>query len=188
MTIFAALAALGAAITAFFFRKGGIYNPKTLPAPSTSPVAPSLPIAAPSMPQTAPASKITVEQFCTFVRDYEGKPGDLNYLLNNPLDCRPSPVGYLPKYGNVEIIDTDTDPRYLFHVGKFARFDTYALGWEYGVNMVHFIAVNHPDETIATFFNNFAPSGDKNDPERYAEVIAGECKVPVNCTLAQLFG
>ena len=125
--------------------------------------------------------------FVTAIRDYEGKPGDLNYQLNNPGNCRCSPVGYLAKYGKVECIDTDTDSRYHYNVGKFARFPTYKLGWEYLQNLVHFIAARNPTWTIADFFDHYAPSTDSNDPNAYAHFVAKRCGVSVDTTMDKLF-
>lgn len=140
-------------------------------------------------PQTSIASEPSMlERFATAIRDFEGKPGDLNYMLNNPGDCRPSPVGYLAKYQPVEIVDTDTDPNYPYHVGKFAKFPTYELGWEYLLNLIQYRAELHPDWTILEFFQNYAPSTDKNPTLQYAETVAGQCGVAVTCTLKELFG
>lgn len=163
--------------------------PESIPNPT--PVAQSQPATPPSaqvVAVTAPTVGAMLLKFCLAIRDYEGKPGDLNYMLNNPLDCRPSPVGYLAKYQPVQIIDTNTDPQYLYHKGKFAKFKDYATGWEYGLNMVHFMAVNHPTWTLADFFNNFAPSSDSNNPNAYANSIAKTLGTSVNITLQELLG
>ncbi len=151
--------------------------------PTPTPITPLT--EAPVVSQTHSKDMLTI--FCTALRDFEGKPGDLNYLLNNPGDCRPSPVGYLAKYQPVVIIDTNTNPKYLYHKGKFAMFPTYAIGWEYLVNLVHYTAVKHPDWTILDFFKNWAPSSDNNNPTAYANNVAVKCGMPVNSTLAQLF-
>ncbi len=118
-----------------------------------------------------------LDTFCLAIRDYEGKPGDLNYINNNPGNCRPSPVGYLPKYGKVTIAHTAS--------GDFAHFETYALGWEYLENLVHFRAELHPNWTFVDFFSNYAPSKDKNNPQDYAQNVADHCGVPVTTTLSQ---
>lgn len=146
--------------------------------PTTTPEAPNQPIATISM----------LDTFCTAIRDFEGKPGDLNYQLNNPGDCRPSPVGYLTKYQPVIIIDTDTNPEYPYRVGKFAKFPTYELGWEYLENLVHFTATNHPKWTILDFFQNYAPSSDRNNPNEYAVFVSQRCKLSPDTTLQVLFG
>jgi len=150
-------------------------NPADLP--MNLPVAPAV---------NAPVSRVTpppaptsmLEEFCTAIRDYEGKPGDLNYMLNNPGDCRPSPDGYLAKYEPVEIIDTNTNPHYLFHKGSFAKFPSYAIGWEYLVNLVSHTIFMHPNWTFVDFFNHYAPSSDANNPNAYAAYVAGRLAVP----------
>lgn len=158
---------------------GWIYPNVPLPMPSND--STHTPVSAPKPP---PDKSSNLVRFCTSIRDYEGRPGSLNYQLNNPGDCRPSPVGYLPKYGLVEIIDTNTDPRYLYHKGKFAKFPTYALGWEYLLNMVHFTAANHPAWTLYDFFAHYAPTKDGNSPKPYAENVAKRCGISPSDTLA----
>ena len=146
-----------------------------------------LPMNAPDTPPVVPPThQSMLESFCLAIRDYEGAPGSLNYRLNNPGDCRPSPVGYLPKYGNVEIIDTNTDPRYLYHKGKFAKFPTYALGWEYLMAMVKAKAQKNPTQTIAQFMAAYAPAKDSNDPGKYAAFIASRLAVDVNYPMAKI--
>lgn len=117
--------------------------------------------------------------FCTAIRDFEGKPGDLSYLNNNPGNCRCSPVGYLPKYGHV------------LCVGGFAKFPSYELGWEYLQNLVFHRAVLHPNWTILDFFADpklgYAPPSDKNPSAQYAAFVAARCGVPVSTTLQALF-
>lgn len=115
-----------------------------------------------------------LEKFCLAIRDFEGKPGDLNYKNNNPGNVRCSPVGYLPKYGNVKCVN------------NFAVFPTYALGWEYLNNLVHFIAVSHPTWTILDFFKSYAPPS-TNPTRKYAIFIADRLGVPVSTTLNNLF-
>ena len=199
----------GLTITWRFFRKGGVYNPEMkdftdisyLPPqdavnkPSVSPTLTATPVLPPntitstSTPKTPLNGQIMLGKFCEAIRDFEGKPGDLNYMLNNPGDCRPSPVGYLPKYEPVEIINTDTDPRYPFHIGKFVKFPTYELGWEYLQTMVHMMATNHPTWTLIDFFNHFAPASDgSNDPNKYAKFVANRLSVIPTATLKEVLG
>ena len=147
------------------------------------------------MPPTAPLPTETVntvpsmlETFCGAIRDYEGKPGDLNYMLNNPGDVRPSPVGYLPMYEPVVIVDTDTSTIYPFHKGKFAKFPTYEIGWEYLMNLVHYTATIHPDWTILDYFSHYAPTSDGNAPLPYADYVATACGCTVDNSLQFLLG
>lgn len=107
----------------------------------------------------------------TGIRDYEGNPGSLNYQLNNPGDCRPSPYGYLPKYEPVIIIDTDTDPAYPYHKGKFAKFPTYATGWTYLLNLLQNMIQTHPNWTLNDLMSAYAPSTDGNAPDAYGAFL-----------------
>ena len=104
----------------------------------------------------------------TGIRDYEGLPGALNYQLCNPGDCRPSPEGYLPKYEPVVIVDTDTDPAYPYHKGKFAKFPSYAIGWTYLLNLLRNMIENHPNWTLNELMAAYAPATDANEPLAYA--------------------
>lgn len=174
--------AVGLVGTIALFRR--YYMPKEHTSPEPPPGVLDL---APNLAVQATPKKDMLTIVCTSIRDHEGKPGSLNYLLNNPGDCRPSPVGYLPKYGHVEIIDTDTDPRYLYHKGKFAKFTNYDLGWEYLQALIHSYAVIHPEWTLLDLFKHYAPSGDNNNPNKYAIFVAKRCGVSVDITLRSLF-
>jgi hypothetical protein len=119
--------------------------------------------------QAQPAPVTPLVKFCTSIRNYEGKPGDPNYVNNNPGDFRYYFGGYLPKYGVVK-----ESP------GGFAVFETYELGWEYLVASVTEMCDNHPTWNFLDFFNRYAPSSDGNNPELYAQTIAGEMGVDVS--------
>jgi hypothetical protein len=130
-----------------------------------------------TVPTTVPESKPDMlTTFCTAIMNFEGGPGDLNHLNNNPGDFRCSPVGYLPKYGNVKCVH------------NFAVFPTFELGWEYLVASVHYRAAAHPNWTILDFFENYAPPSDNNPTEKYAQTVAAACGVPVDTTMRALFG
>lgn len=120
-----------------------------------------------------------LDTFCGAIRDFEGKPGDRSYLNNSPGDMRCSPIGYLPKYGNVICND------------GFAKFPTWDLGWEYLQNLVFHRAELHPDWTILDFFADpklgYAPVSDNNPSAKYAAFVAARCGVPVTTTLRVLF-
>lgn len=150
----------------------------------------TMPMNAPEIPTpipAAPQSQISLlEKFCTAIRDFEGAPGDLNYQLNNPGDCRPSPSGYLSKYEPVEIIDTDTNQQYLYHRGKFAKFPTYELGWEYLLALVEEMAKSHSQWTILDFFSDYSPSSDGNQPSLYALFVARRCGVETDCLMSKI--
>lgn len=130
---------------------------------------------APQSEYEAPHVDSALDIFCGAIKDFEGKPGDLNYKNNNPGNTRCSAVGYLPKYGNVKCVN------------NFAVFPTWNLGWEYLQALVHYRATEHPNWTILDFFINYAPSSDRNNPAHYAATVAGKCGVLVTCTLKELF-
>lgn len=113
-----------------------------------------------------------LDKFCTAIRDFEGVPGDLNYKNNNPGNCRCSPMGYLAKYGDVKCIN------------NFAVFPTYELGWEYLENLVYYRIEAHPTWTFLDFFNVYAPTGDNNNPNNYANHVAAQCGVSVDTVLS----
>lgn len=109
-------------------------------------------------------NKATLNNFCLAIRDHEGNPGDLNYKNNNPGNFRCSSVGYDRKYGIVLCVETAS--------GKFAKFETYELGWLYLQNIVKERINKHPDWTLIDFFSNYAPSTDGNNPVLYAKYVA----------------
>ena len=147
--------------------------------PPTTPITPNPAITATLTTNPPIMTTSKLDTFCGAIRDFEGVPGDLNYQNNNPGNCRCSAVGYLPKYGNVLCVNTAS--------GKFAKFPTYALGWEYLQNMVLYRAELHPTWTILDFFNTYAPTSDNNPTLHYATVVAGKCGVPITTTLKALF-
>ncbi len=153
-------------------------NDPIVPIVVDPPTAPISPVDQSNM-QTYPDARVQatsrLEAFCGFIRDFEGKPGDLNYKNNNPGNCRCSKVGYLPKYGNVKCVN------------NFAVFPTYALGWEYLLNLVSHRAALHPTWTILDFFTNYAPSTDGNSPMNYAKNVATKMGVGITTTLQDLF-
>lgn len=146
-------------------------NPVNKPSDSAPIVQDSAP--SPETPQLSP-----LEHFCLAIRDYEGKPGDLNYQNNNPGNCRCSSVGYLPKYGKVLCVKTAS--------GMFAKFPTYQLGWEYLMALVVERIHQHPDWTILDFFKNYSPSTDNNNPARYAAYVASRIAVDVSYKIKNL--
>lgn len=111
--------------------------------------------------------KNRLEEFCLCIRDYEGKPGDLNYKNNNPGNARCSSKGYLSKYGNVKCVN------------NFAVFPTYELGWLYLQNLVKSKITEHPEWTILDYISNHAPKSDGNNPLTYANYISARMKLPI---------
>lgn len=179
MTILTLIATISAAAAAFFseiyYKKKPPQDPEMLyiPLPETPVSPPETP--KPSNPIPMPPKKDMLAIFCTAIRDFEGKPGDLNYKNNNPGNFRCSPVGYLPKYGNVRCVN------------RFAVFPSYELGWEYlEASVMHWAAL-HPTWTIVDFFTHYAPPSDNNPTLTYAANIAAKCGVPVSTRLKDLF-
>lgn len=170
LSIMGAIIIVAGTISALFFKKGGIYNPT-----EQKLELPVLPLDAPPAPKYSPTEDM-LSVFCLAIRDFEGKPGDANYKNNNPGNCRYSTIGYLPKYGNVRCSPAG-----------FAIFPTYELGWEYLLNLVHFMAIQHPNWTILDFFNTYAPESDNNPTKRYASFVAKRCGVAVDYHLRDLF-
>lgn len=144
--------------------------------PSTDNTITEIPITTPEAPKQAQDESSKLDVFCTAIRDFEGRPGDLNYRNNNPGNCRCSPVGYLPKYGNVRCVN------------NFAVFPTYELGWEYLQNLVLQWASLHPNWTIIDFFTHYAPASDNNPTIAYAKNVAAKCGVSTFTTLRELLG
>lgn len=128
------------------------------------PIAPPLPqeTVPPTVPPAPePVKESKLETFCLAIRDYEGKPGDLNYRNNNPGNCRYSSQGYLKIYQPV-----------LRDTRGFAIFKNYETGWLYLQNLVRAKIQANPKQSIAAFFEVYAPASDNNDPKRYAQVVA----------------
>lgn len=125
----------------------------------------NIPVNTPIIEPENPSKKETLLNLMfEAMRDFEGKPGDLNYKNNNPLNCRCSRVGYLPKYGNVKCVN------------RFAVFPTWELGCEYGKNLILHKAKKHPEWSLTTFIGHstegWAPAEDNNHPENYASYVA----------------
>lgn len=132
-------------------------------------VSNSTPVAV-SSPKASGKSMLTI--FCNGIAQMEGA----NPKNNNEGNCRCSPVGYAPMYGNVKC-----------NPNNFAVFPTKALGRTYLENLVHHRAVMHPNWTFYDFFSNYAPSSDGNDPNHYAKWMANYCGVVPSMTLRELF-
>lgn len=106
--------------------------------------------------------------FCNAIKEYEGKPGDRNYKNNNPGNCKFSPVGYAPKYGDVK---KDKD--------GFAIFPTWDLGFLYLENLIKSKVAKHPNWTILDYIKDHAPSNDNNNPTLYASYVAQKCGMSI---------
>jgi hypothetical protein len=129
-------------------------------------------VSTPSAPeQVAAPSPTMLDKTCLAIRDYEGVPGDANYLNNNPGNCRYNPDGYLAKYEPV-----------TKSAAGFAIFPSYQIGWEYLENMIAQRIENHPNWTLLQFFegvpdasgtlqDGYAPTSDGNNPALYAAFV-----------------
>ena len=118
--------------------------------------------------------KITKLAEC--IRDFEGKPGDLNYRNNNAGNCRYNNSGYRSIYGNVR-----KDKR------GFAIFPTWDQGWLYLQNMIFSWArSSKADYTILELINEYAPTSDGNDPEAYANNIIKRMGISAHTKLKDL--
>ena len=139
----------------------------------------SLPMNAPELPAepeaVATPSVSMLTNFCLAIRDYEGSPGDANYINNNPGNCRYNEAGYLPIYEPVKR-----------SVDGFAIFPTYALGFLYLKNMIREKVMNNPTQDILQFMSIYAPTSDGNDPAKYAEFIAGRLNVDVTYPMSKI--
>lgn len=107
-----------------------------------------------------------LNEFCLAIRDYEGKPGDLNYRNNNP--------------GNIRGAN-----------GKFLKFKTMDEGMAYLKDYVTRACTGKhkaykPDFTIRQFFNVYAPSGDNNNPDKYSNWVAKRINLPVTTKIRDL--
>ena len=105
-----------------------------------------------------PKSKL--DELCLAIRDYEGKPGELNYRNNNPGNCRCSSKGYKPIYGKVKCVN------------NFAVFESMEKGMLYLKNLIKSKISEHPNWTLIDYISNHAPKEDGNDPVRYTNVVA----------------
>jgi hypothetical protein len=171
--IYIIYAFLAATLAAVFYR---FYTPPETAVPSLdnqpviAQVVPQTPAVSPKTPATAPIDpKVRLDAFCDALARFEGA----NPANHNRGNTRCSPVGYLPKYGKV-----------LCNPHGFAVFPTDALGDEYLHELVHHRVLAHPTWNFYDFFSNYAPSGDKNDPEHYAECVATWCGTIPSINLA----
>ena len=96
------------------------------------------------------------------IRKMEGwYEGSRSFRNNNAGNCKFSSVGYLPMYEPVK-----KDPQ------GFAIFKDYTTGWLYLKNLILSKAKKHPEWSLGTFFREYAPVEDDNNPAHYASVVA----------------
>lgn len=137
------------------------------PAPVLAAVATPVPSA--TIPSMETSVNSSLDKFCLAIRDFEGVPGDANYINNNPGNCRYNEDGYLAKYEPVTKSPSG-----------FAVFPSYAIGWMYLENLISQKIENHPNWTILQFFEDYAPASDNNSPTTYAGFVAKRLGVDSN--------
>ena len=169
--IFAAIAGAVVALFRTYYMPPQDDEIDDTPIPPPEPVAPVLeaPVA-PSVPL-----KATLENLCLALRDFEGKPGDQNYRLNNPGNCRYNEGGYLPMYGVVGRSKNG-----------FAIFETYEIGWLYLKNMIKNQIKKNPTWTLRDFIYNYAPPEDENPTENYGRFLGKRLGVDMSFPLKDL--
>ena len=140
------------------------------------------PMNAPDAPETSKIDPGTTQDFITHfatcIRDYEGKPGDLNYKNNNPGNFRCPKVAIDKRYGDVQCVDCGPS-------GKFLKFPTYELGWLYLTTILKQRIKANPTWSCRDFFRNYAPTGDNNNPDRYAAYVAARLAISVDYPLSK---
>lgn len=141
---------------------------------------PMPPATPPEIPQDPPAivQEVHLDSLMFWMREFEGKPGDLNYKNNNPLNCRCSSVGYMPVYGNVKCVN------------NFAVFPNYELGWLYAKNLLKQKIAKHPTWTLTDLISDehdgWAPPSDYNPSTRYVQFLAKYLQVDVSYPIKNL--
>lgn len=117
--------------------------------------------------QLSPEKPDYIISLCEAIKEYEGWfPGSRSFRNNNPGNCKYSSVGYLPKYGVVRKDEKN-----------FAIFQDYETGWLYLQNLIKGKIEKHPEWSLVTFFKEYAPAVDDNDPVRYASWVAQKLSV-----------
>jgi len=122
-------------------------------------------------PVEIPKEKL-LTAFCLAIQKHEGwilTPPSRSVRNHNPGNCKFSPVGYLPEYGEVK-----KDPQ------GFAVFKDYETGFRYLKNLVKHKVQRRPNDDLFQFFEVYAPREDNNDPIAYAKAVATRIGVDVN--------
>lgn len=105
-------------------------------------------------------------EFCTAIRDYEGKPGDLNYKNNNPGNLRAKSGGFL---------------KFKTYQEGFNALKDYVTRAATGKHLAY-----RPDFTILQFFKVYSPSSDNNNPQKYAEWVCDRLKILITTKIKDL--
>ena len=120
------------------------------------------------------ANKKSLEEWAEAIKQHEGwYPGSRSYRQSNPGNLRWSPF----EVGNVD---------------NFSIFSSYGEGFKALVHQLR-IAVNgksnvyKPTDTLVDFYHKYAPSGDNNNPDAYADAIATKLGVSKVIPIKDLF-
>lgn len=118
-----------------------------------------------------------IEKFCAAIREHEGWfPGSRAFRNHNPGNFRCSKL--MTELGAIRCDD------------NFSVFKDDEAGWKALVQFVTYACKNelraYKDKTIYGFFDVYAPSGDKNNPRRYAEIVAKAVGVSPNSKMKDL--
>lgn len=132
----------------------------------------TIPPAPPPPTMPSPHQPLLIDVFCHAISLYEGKPGDLNHVNNNPGNLRHWYTANGTNHG-------------------FAVFDTWAHGYAALRQLVSLAAQGvyhpyYPSMSILQFFQLYAPSSDANNPAAYATFVAKQCSVPVETEISAL--
>lgn len=118
-----------------------------------------------------------IEKFCAAVKDHEGwYPGSRAFRNHNPGNFRCSKL--MTELGAIRCDD------------NFSVFKDDESGWKALVQFVTYACKNelraYKNKTIYGFFEVYAPSGDKNNPRRYADIVAKAVGVSPETKMSEL--
>lgn len=144
-------------------------NAPQAPVPQQTPSAVPNPI--PAAPTPLNASSL-LDKMCQAICDYEGGPGDLNHINNNPGNLRNWPTQIGTNKG-------------------FAVFRTWAEGIQALRSLITNAATGKsasykPNMSLLDFFEVYAPGNDNNHPLNYAKFVAKRMDVDITFQLKNL--
>jgi hypothetical protein len=150
------LIALAALLWFLLTRKAGAVS---LPSLGGSPVADDNLVEAPPVNSDSnyvpglPEYETPLNDIAQAIFQHEGKPGDLNYRNNNPGNLRSAP-GQTGK------------------ASGYATFGTFSDGWAALKAWISNFAAKNPNGNFYDMFAKYAPAGDNNKPDAYADYVA----------------
>lgn len=123
------------------------------------------------------------------IQEHEGffKPGENKNHPNGSLSWRNNNPGNIRYVGQKRAINGYSE----IGKGNFCRFATYADGLAELCDMLIRACTPpterySPEMTLLEFFQAYAPSGDGNDPKRYAQTVAKKLEVDTNLQIKYL--